>query len=201
LGSAFSSRVTIADGDESIIYEINVPQGASELEVSIDAPATKAADVDLYLYSCAKECELKALSTRSGVREQVTVTQPKGGKWKVVIDPVSIPSGTLTLDYTDVFAHPAFGFLTPLRSNVGFAKGTNADTQFAAKIDALPLNSRRLVGLAQLMTPEPVTVRYEYNPATKTVEPIKERVMLAEALLELQREVLKMKPLSGAARR
>ena len=198
LGSALSSRVTIANGDEPIIYEINVPPGASTVKASIDGPATKGADADLYLYFCAKECELKALSTRSGVQDQVTVAQPKGGKWKVVIDPVSIPSATLTLNYTDVFTHSAFGLLKPLSTNVLFAKGSNADIQVAANIDALPLNGRRLVGLAQLTTCEPVTVRYEYNPATKTIEPIKERVTLAEALLELQRGVPKAKPLTGA---
>lgn len=184
LGSAFSNRVTVAAGDKPIIYEINVPQGAGTVKASIDRPAAKTADVDLYLYFCAKECELKALSTRRGVREQVTVPQPKSGKWKVVIDPVSIPSGILTLDYTDVFTHYAFGVLTPLRTEVALAQGTNADVQFTATIDASLLNGRRLVGLAQLMTHEPVTVRYEYNRATKTIEPIKERVTLAEALLE-----------------
>lgn len=201
LGSAFSTRTNLADLDEPIVYEINVPQGASTLRAGIDSQSTKAADVDLYLYFCANQCELKAFSARSGVQEQVIIAQPKGGKWKVVIDPVSIASGTLTLDYTDVFTHTAFGSLTPLSTNIAFTKGTNADTDFAAEIHALPVNGRRLVGLVELMTREPATVRYEYNAVTKKFERVKERVTLAEALLELHNRVNKLKPLTGAAGR
>ena len=189
LGSAFSSRITIDDGDEPILYEINVPPGANELKARIDGPATKSADADLYLYFCAKECELKAFSARDGVQEQVSITQPKAGKWKVVIDPVSIPSGTLTLDYTDVFTHAALGSLTPVRSDIPSTKGIDERIDVVARIDAVPLNGRRLVGIIELMTRALITVRYEYNATTKAIEPIKERAPLAEAFIELRSEV------------
>ena len=198
LGSAFSTRTTITRADEPVVYEINVPPGSATLKARIAGPATKAADADLYLYFCANQCELKAFSAREGVEEQVTIAEPKPGKWKVVIDPISVPSGTM-LDYTDVFTHAAFGSLTPATSSVVFAKGTSVDTQFAARVDSLPVNGRRLVGLVQLTTAEPVTVRYEYNATTKTVERVKERVTLAETLLELHTRVTK--PLTGAAGR
>lgn len=200
LGSAFSTRAIVA-GNEPVIYEVHVPPGAGQLRARIDGPSTKGTDVDLYLYFCAKECELQAFSARSGAQERVAVAQPKGGKWKVVIDPVSIPSGTLTVDYTDLFTHAAFGVLTPLRTNLDFARGAEAVTEVAIKTDALPVNGRRLVGLVELMTREAATVRYEYNAVTKTIEPIKERVILAEALVEVPREVNKPKPLTGAAGR
>jgi hypothetical protein len=201
LGSAFSTRTTITREDEPVVYEINVPPGAGTLKASIDGPATKPADADLYLYYCAKECELKAFSARGGVEEQVSVAEPKPGKWKIVIDPVSLPSGTLTLDYTDFFTHAAFGSLTALTTNVAFTKGATIETEFTSRIDSLPVNGRRLVGLVQLLTREPLTVRYEYNPTTKTIEPIKERVTLAETLLELHNGITKPKPLTGAAGR
>ena len=201
LASAFSTRTIIAEGRDPVIYEINVPQGAGSLKARIDGPSTKVADVDMYLFFCAKECELKAFSARSGVQEQVTIAQPKAGKWKVVIDPVSIPSGTLSLDYTDLFTHPAFGALTPLRADIDFATGTNGATEVAATIDALPVNGRRLVGLVQLMTRQTAIVGYEYNAAAKRLEAIKERVTLADALVELSREVNKPNTLTGAAGR
>lgn len=201
LGSAFSNQTIITAGKEPIVYEINVPEGADKLKANIDGPSTKAADVDLYLYFCAKECELNAFSARSGVHEQVTISRPKAGKWKVVIDPVSTPSGPLALDYTDLFTHSTFGSLTPRNPNVTAAKGSTADMTFEAEIDALPLNGRRLVGLVELLTREPTTVNYAYNATMKTVEPIKERVTLAETLLELDRGTNKSKRLtSGAAR-
>ena len=200
LASASSTRTTI-EGTEPVIYEINVPQGAGTLTARIEGPSSKAADVDMYLYFCASECELKAFSARSGVREQVTIAQPKGGKWKVVLDPVSVPSGALTLDYTDLFTHPAFGSLTPLTSDITFAKAATSNTEIATKIDAVPVNGRRLVGLVELMTREPAIVGYVYNTVTKLREPIRERVPLAEALVELPGELPKPMPLSGAAGR
>jgi hypothetical protein len=103
------------------------------------------------------------------------------------------------LDYTDVFTHAAFGSLTPLTTNIDFTKATTIDTEFNTRMDSLPVNGRRLVGLVQLTTPQPVTVRYEYNAATKTIEPVKERVTLANTLLELHNELPKPKPLTRAA--
>lgn len=184
LGSAFSNRTIIAAGNEPVVYEINIPEGAETLKARIDGPATKAADVDLYLYFCRKECELKAFSARSGVQEQVTIVRPNGGKWKVVLDPVSINSGPLLLDYLDIFTHAAFGSLTSLTPNVAFTQRTSSRTGFVAKIDALPVNGRRLVGLVELMARDLATVRYDYNANTKTVESVKERVALAETLVE-----------------
>ncbi|HKS10993.1 MAG TPA: S8 family serine peptidase [Pyrinomonadaceae bacterium] len=184
LASAFSTRIVIADETDPLIYEINVPEGAGTLKARINGPSTKTADVDLYLYFCPKECELRAFSARSGIREQVLIAQPKGGKWKVVVDPVSIGSGPLLVDYLDIFTHAAFGSLTPLNPNITLAKGTSSRTGFVTKIDALPVNSRHLVGVVQLMARDLATVRYEYNANTKTVEPVKERVALAETLVE-----------------
>jgi len=155
LASAFSTRTIIAD--EPIIYEIDVPPGADTLRARIDGPSAKGADVDLYLYLCAKGCELKAFSARNGSQERIIVAQPTSGKWRVVIDPVSIPSGVLTLDYTDLLTN------------------------------ALPVNGRRLVGLVELMTRETAIVKYEYNASSKTIEPIRERVTLAETLVEVSR--------------
>lgn len=184
LASVFSTRTIIAEGNDLLIYEINVPEGAGILKARIDGPSAKTADVDLYVYFCAKECELKAFSARSSVREQVTIAQPKGGKWKVVIDPISIGSRPLLLDYLDIFTHAAFGTLTPLNPNVVLAQGTSSRIGFVTKIDALPVNGRRLVGLGELISREGAIVRYEYNANTKTIEPVKEQVALAETLIE-----------------
>src|SRR5262249_48760586 len=121
------------------------------------------------------------------------------GKWKVVIDPVSIPSGTLTIDYTDIFTHSAFGSLAPLSFRTTLAKDANVAAEVVTKVDAFPAGNRRLVGIVELMNSEVTTTRYEYNATTKGVEPIKERVVLAEAFLDLQSGVNKPKVLTDAA--
>lgn len=201
LGSAFSTRASIAEGDEALVYEVNVPTGAESLKAFIRGQSLKGADVDLYLYFCAKQCELKAFSARRGVEEKVTVAQPKSGRWKVVIDPVTIPTGTLTFDYTDVFTHPAFGSLIPLKADTSLGTAGNAETEMTVRVDAQPVGNRRLVAFVELMSREAGTVRYEYNPATKAVEPIKERVRLAESMFDLPGGIQRPKTYTGAAAR
>ena len=200
LGSAFSRSISFTPGDEGIVYEVNVPAGANNLTATIAGGGSTQADVDLYLYFCERDqCELKGYGTRPGADERVAVTRPQAGKWKVVIDPFFVPAGTLTIDYTDVFTHPAFGSMTPETSAAVFAGDRTSSENFATHIDAVPTRNRRLVGLVQLMSREVATVGYEYDAATKRVEALKERVPLAESLIELQAEVNKPKPLIGSA--
>lgn len=196
LGSIYSNRFSISSAEDPIVYEVNVPPGANMLLASIASSSSTRADLDLYLYFCSNHCELKAYSTRSGTEERVAISQPIAGKWKVVIDPVFVPPGILTVDYVDVFTHSAFGSITPLTKS-GFVFGdTPVNTNVAVQIDAVPAGHRRLVGLLQLLSREPATVRYEYNPTTKKVEGVKERVSFGEALLELGPG---SKPLTGSA--
>lgn len=185
LGSASFRRLSLAQTDEPVVYELNVPPGTNMLLASISGSTSAKADLDLYLYLCAERCELKAYSTRSGAEERVTVSQPSAGKWKVVIDPVSTPSAAVTVDYLDVFTHPAFGSATPATKSVVLADNARVNLSLALQVDAAPTGNRRLVGLMQLLSPEPATVRYEYNLALKRVEGIKESISLGEALFEI----------------
>ena len=187
LGNAYSIRLALAPDDDATVYEINVPAGADILTARTSISTRRQADVDLYLYLCANdECELKAYGTRNGVAESVTVARPKPGKWKVVVDPVSIPAAGLTLDYMDVFTHAAFGSLVPLEKLANFAGSAIADADLSLQIDAVPVGNRRIVGLVQVLSRDLYTVRYEYNPTTKKVEPSKERVSFGDAVIELR---------------
>jgi hypothetical protein len=184
LGSAFATRISVAPGDEPIVYDVNVPPGTALLTARTNNPTNKQGDVDLYLYLCANgACELKGYSTRYGAQENITVNQPKAGKWKVVIDPVSIPAGALLVDYVDIFTHAAFGSLRPIQTEANFGANTITDVSAVSRIDALPAGNRRIVGLLQVMSRDPYTVQHEYNPTSKKVEPIKERFSFAETVV------------------
>jgi len=184
LGSGFSTRISISPDAEPIVYEVNVPPGASVLTARTNSATGKQADVDLYLYFCANNgCELKGFSTRIGTQENVTVAQPKAGKWKVVVDPVSLPAGTLLLDYIDIFTHAAFGSLRPATAQASFGSKTIADINVATRVEAVPTGNRHLVGLLPLMSREPYTVHYEYNATSKRVEPVKEHISFGEAVI------------------
>jgi hypothetical protein len=120
------------------------------------------------------------------VKENVTVASPKAGRWKLVIDPVSVPAAGLTLDYLDVFTHSAFGSLVPLSSEANFGRNSIAAANLAFQINATPVGNRRLVGLLQVLSRDSYILFYDYNPTTKKVEPTKARVSFGDAIIELR---------------
>jgi hypothetical protein len=88
-----------------------------------------------------------------------------------------------------------------LKTDLTLGTGGNTETAITVRVDAQPVGNRRLVAFAELMSREAGTVKYEYNPATKAVEPIKERVALGQSMLELPGEVKKPRTYTGAAAR
>jgi len=50
LGSANAARPTLSSEYQPMIYDLNVPQGASRIEASIAGVSDPAAQIDLYLF-------------------------------------------------------------------------------------------------------------------------------------------------------
>jgi len=93
LGSAFADSPTLVEGGAPQVYEIDVSPGAESVSARIDSATDRRADLDLYLYKCTDgACKLKAFSISDGAQETVRISKPDAGKWKVVIDPVVVPS-------------------------------------------------------------------------------------------------------------
>jgi len=109
LGAARRERPTIRNG-EQLQYEIDVPAGSTSLMVRADGVADPAADLDLYVIDCTgKECRNPQTDSDPVGDEIVSVQNPAAGKWKVVIDGASVPSGATTFAYLDVVFNPSYG--------------------------------------------------------------------------------------------
>jgi hypothetical protein len=109
LGAARRERPAIRHGQQ-LQYEIDVPAGSSALMVRATEVADPAADLDVYVIDCSgKECRGTQTDSDPVSDEVVTVQNPAAGKWKVVIDGASVPSGSTTFAYTDVVFNPSFG--------------------------------------------------------------------------------------------
>ena len=109
MGSARRERPTIRAG-EQLMYEIDVPEGSASLLVRAGEIADSDADLDLYVIDCTgKECRTPQTDSDPIGDEIVTVQNPAAGKWKVMVDGASVPSGSTTFAYLDVVFNPAYG--------------------------------------------------------------------------------------------
>ena len=106
LGSAKSDRPSIKDG-EKLVRTVEVPAGASRLDVSIGGTSDTGADLDLSVTGPS--------GTKSDAdgdsEESVSYANPRAGTYTVTVDGYEVPAGTTTFDYVDVFFSPELGTL------------------------------------------------------------------------------------------
>jgi len=111
LGSAHNERPTIREHQQHV-YEITVPPGSVALRVALGNAADTAADLDVYVYDCTKkECKNGGASADPGSDDAVMVQHPAAGKWKVVVEGASVPSGQTAYDYSDVVFNQVYGMV------------------------------------------------------------------------------------------
>jgi hypothetical protein len=109
LGSARRDRPSIGDKEQQV-FDVDVPTGSTALLVKVGRPSDPRADLDVYVFNCTgKECRSAGFDANPVVGESVTVPNPAAGKWKIVVDAPSVPSGRTSYDYLDVVLNPAFG--------------------------------------------------------------------------------------------
>jgi len=209
LGSGYFDTPTLTTEDMPQVYEISVPPGSESLRAQIRGAKDSAADLDLYLYECTDTrcgvyeplishdckgdgCELKAFSIGSSSTEAVEVINPNPGKWKVVIDPVLVPSGKTKFEYMDLFTHPSFGEVRSEEKAVERSSGMNSKAKTAVRVDSVPEGRRYLAAVIQVVGEKPDIVGYTVdsvgNLSKRTVE---RRVGLGTAIVRVGREKLK----------
>src|SRR4029079_18065259 len=64
-------------------------------------------------------------SAYPGAYEAVTLQHPAAGKWRVVIDGASVPSGQTTYDYSDVVFNQAYGMVAVTDTTAKHQKGSS----------------------------------------------------------------------------
>ena len=112
LGSARRGVFTIAN-HELQHYTTTIPAGTTSFRATIGNPSDPAADLDLFVYRCSDA----TCTTRTHVgqaadgdsEESVTLTNPIAATYQVDVDGFSVPAGSTTYDYVDVFANPDAG--------------------------------------------------------------------------------------------
>jgi hypothetical protein len=172
LGSAFSDRPVLTSNGHPKIYDIDVLPKTTILNVRIGSPSDAQADLDLYVYDCSGEkCIVTEHSVGSGADEAVTINNPTAGRWKVVIDPFSVPSGRTSCEYLDVFTNSRFGLLSPSRAEANHDGGDRWSEEISAQLGERLVGSRYLVSVLSIQANNVDSVDYRISGPT-TIRPV-----------------------------
>lgn len=149
LGSAKPARPTIAQG-ETQVTTVEVPAGATSLDVAIGNVSDTAADLDLFVYNAAGTEVGRSADGDS--EEAVSIASPPAGTYTIEVDGYSVPAGTTAYDYRDVFFSAALGTVGVDQSaSVKLATGQSAT--FSGTVTALAAapEGREFFGRVQLV--------------------------------------------------
>ncbi|MEU6219856.1 S8 family serine peptidase [Streptomyces sp. NPDC047022] len=106
LGSSKTDRPTIKGGDKQT-STVEVPAGATSLDVAIGNVSDAAADLDLTVYDASGK--QVAQSADGDSEESVHIASPAAGTYTIEVAGYSVPSGSTAYDYRDVFFSPSLG--------------------------------------------------------------------------------------------
>jgi hypothetical protein len=152
LGSALLQTPTIAN-HESQQYDVTVTAGTTSLRATINNTSDPAADLDLFVYNCTSgSCVLAGQSADGDSDESVTIANPATGLWRVLVDGYSVPAGSTTYDYVDVFMNTAFGNVAVTDANALRPAGASWTVPGTVTANAVPATGRVLLGTVQVRT-------------------------------------------------
>jgi hypothetical protein len=152
LGSAKRSTESIAQGAQKQ-YPITVTAGSTSLRATIGNPGDLKADLDLFLYNCTTgTCVLAGQSADGDSEESVTVANPAVGNWLALVDGYSVPAGSTSFDYVDVFTNTAFGTVAVTDANALRPAGATWTAPATVTANAAPAAGRVLLGAVQVRT-------------------------------------------------
>ncbi|MFF5531703.1 S8 family serine peptidase [Streptomyces cinerochromogenes] len=149
LGSSRTTRPAIKEG-ETQTSTVEVPAGATSLDVAIGGVSDTAADLDLAVYDSAGKEVGKSADGDS--EEAVSVPSPAAGTYTVEVVGYSVPSGSTDYDYRDVFFSTALGTVTvdgsaPVKLDTGDSATVTGQVTAAAQAPA----GREFFGRVQLV--------------------------------------------------
>ena len=148
LGSAAISRPTIGN-HEVQTYEVTVPEGATRLDVSIGNTSDLAADLDLFV---RRGGALVGQSADGDSEEAVSLINPIAGVYTIEVDGYSVPAGTTSFDYRDVFYSAALGAVSVQETTLTLDNGDSATVTGSVTAQAAPAAGRQLFGEMVVVT-------------------------------------------------
>ncbi|GAA3071647.1 S8 family serine peptidase [Streptomyces glomeratus] len=149
LGSSKTARPTIKGG-ETQTSTVEVPAGATSLDVAIGNVSDTAADLDLTVFDASGK--QVAQSADGDSEESVHIASPAAGTYTVKVAGYSVPSGSTAYDYRDVFFSPALGQVSVDGSApVKLGTGDSATVSGAVTAAAAAPEGREFFGQVQLV--------------------------------------------------
>ncbi|MFI6404547.1 S8 family serine peptidase [Streptomyces sp. NPDC050548] len=149
LGSSLTARPTITEGATQTTT-VDVPAGATSLDVVIGNVSDTAADLDLTVYNSAGT--VVGQSADGDSEEAVSIANPPAGTYTVEVAGYSVPSGSTAYDYRDVFFSPALGTVSVDGSTpVKLATGASATVSGSVTALAPAPEGREFFGQVQLV--------------------------------------------------
>ncbi len=142
LGSSRSLQGTATATGADVEYTVEVPEGASRLDVAIGNTSDAQADLDLFVSGPSGD-----LSSADGDSEEsVSYTDPEPGTYTVRIDNYDVPAGTTTFDYRDVFFADALGSLAVDGTPFDLPQGSSKVVTGTVTANAAAAEGRQLFG-------------------------------------------------------
>jgi hypothetical protein len=158
LGSAFipSPNPTIGHLEQQT-YQVAIPAGATSLRATIGSPSDPAADLDLFVFR--PNGTLAGQSADGDSEESVTIANPVAGTWTVLVDGFSVPAGTTSYKYIDVFFKtPTFGNISISDANAVRPSGSSWNVNGTVLVSVAPASGRVLYGNVQVRTDTNIVV-------------------------------------------
>ncbi|MFC8421652.1 S8 family serine peptidase [Streptomyces sp. NPDC057236] len=149
LGSSKTARPAIGTGDTHTTT-VEVPEGATSLDVAVGNVSDTSADLDLTVYDA--DGDQVAQSADGDSEESVSIASPAAGTYTVKVVGYSVPAGSTDYDYLDVFFSASLGSVTvdgsaPVELGTGDSATVSGDVTVAA---AAP-EGRAFFGRVQLV--------------------------------------------------
>ncbi|MCP3817748.1 S8 family serine peptidase [Streptomyces sp. A3M-1-3] len=148
LGSAKVTKPTIAH-HETQTSTVVIGEGVERLDIAIGNVSDKAADLDL---TVKKDGKTVGSSADGDSEEAVSLIKPAAGTYTIEVDGYSVPAGSTTYDYRDVFFASSLGMVKVDESaTVKIANGASAQVAAEVVVNSAAPEGRQFFGEVQLL--------------------------------------------------
>ncbi|MBO0515260.1 S8 family serine peptidase [Streptomyces beijiangensis] len=143
LGSAKVAKPTIAQ-DETQTSTVTIGAGVERLDVAIGGVSDTSADLDLTVY---KDGVQVGQSADGDSEEAVSLTKPAAGTYTIEVAGYSVPSGSTTYNYRDVYYAPSLGAVSVDESKaISLANGASAQVSATVTVASAAPEGREFFG-------------------------------------------------------
>ncbi|MFI2367086.1 S8 family serine peptidase [Streptomyces sp. NPDC018833] len=147
LGSSKVTEPTIAHR-ETQTTTVVVGEGVERLDVVIGNVSDKSADLDL---TVKKDGVTVGSSADGDSEEAVSLVKPAAGTYTIEVDGYSVPAGSTTYDYRDVYFAPSLGEVKVGAEPVRLANGATVQVNAEVLVSGAAPEGRQFFGEVRLL--------------------------------------------------